>query len=202
MASTLVPVAADHFQQLHDKLEHHVECTDASWAALLKELFRVHFCLASFGVCERFMNDSELQNLYGSRVLQFLRDYPDEHGDLVREAFRDDRALDSAVGYYIHGQVTVQDRQAIEHFRALKGNIAESYLSNLCDKVCARTAHVLGVVYGDPASMFLILTNTGSLIAAAELFHGLKPVLTDEEMRAYTEESRGFLKRAVNRLFH
>jgi hypothetical protein len=46
------------------------------------------------------------------------------------------------------------------------------------------------------------MVNAGALIAASKLFGGLKPVFTDEEMQAYTEQNSGFVKRTFHRLFH
>ena len=65
-----------------------------------------------------------------------------------------------------------------------------------------RIAGRLNISEGNPAGMFVLMVNAGALIAAAKLFEGLKPVLTDEEMQAYTEKNRGFIRRTFHRLFH
>ena len=202
MAATLVPVAADHFKQLHDKLEHFLQSTDdAHWTAVLQELFRVHFCLASFHVCSCFENDDERQNLYGFRMLEFLRHYPENHSEIVKNAFTDWQSVENAVSCYIHNRLTEAEQQGIEHFRGLTGDVDRSHLSRLCEKVCVRIAGRLNISAGDPAAMFVLMVNAGALIAAAKLFKGLKPVLTDEEMQAYTAQNSNFIRRTFQRLF-
>ena len=137
----MVSLAAQHFESL-EKADVLPEAVDRE--ALLFELLRAYFCFASLWLGSHIQDNTAL-NRYGASMLEELRLYPDELGDLVRGAFSDVVALDDAIAWYVRDAPSDMDRAAIQENRQLLGLSEDNHLHFFAGKVHIRTMRIANV---------------------------------------------------------
>ena len=137
----MVSLAAQHFESL-EKADVLPEAIDRE--ALLAELLRAYFCFASLWLGSHIQDNTAL-NRYGASMLEELRLYPDELGDLVRGAFSDVVALDDALAWYVRDAPSDMDRAAIQENRQLLGLSEDNHLHFFAGKVHIRTMRIANV---------------------------------------------------------
>jgi hypothetical protein len=104
---------------------------------VVKELFRAYFCLVSLHVATYLQQDAAL-NHYGAAMLDSLREYQGDGGDIVRHAFEEWTALDDAIAYYVQGRPSEADLQAIEDHRRLLSLSEDNPLHQFAGKLHLR----------------------------------------------------------------
>ncbi|MBI1955268.1 MAG: hypothetical protein HYS38_02640 [Acidobacteria bacterium] len=145
----------------------------------IKELFRAYFCLASLHTA-RYLQNSAL-NGYGVAMLDSLREYQGEGGDLVRQAFAEVPALDDAIGCYVHGKPSEADRNAIDDHRQLLRLSEDKPLWFFAGKVHLRTMRLLGLSKRNEAFLMAwFLTRSFIYAAVSNVFNNVVPVVEGE----------------------
>jgi len=134
---------------------------------------RIIQCLAS----------EELRNLYGFKMLEFLRNYPEGHSNLVQMTFSDNEAFDSAIRCYIHHTLTQEEHKALEELRRFAGAAeGDEDLMFFCGAAQMRTARLLRIPTKTIAFLRLWLTNSASIISAWKtLYSRYTPVFPNGE---------------------
>jgi hypothetical protein len=147
--------------------------------ALLCELLRAYFCFASLWVGDHIRGDT-LLNLYGASMLEELRDYPDELGVLVRDAFADEAVIDDAVACYVRGAPSDMDRAAIQENRRLLSLSEDNPLHLFAGKVHIRTMRIANVDRRTK-EFLLAWTTTAPLVTATarSFFSEIVPVFAE-----------------------
>jgi hypothetical protein len=191
LAATVIPMAAGDCEILHGKLAEFVGESDVVWIALLQELFRAHFCLASLRIVQHFQS-TELRNSYCSKMLEFLAgDYPDEHSDLVQRTFSDATLMDDATRCYVRGNLTNAERHAVDDLRRLTGTASgDKGLVFFCERAQIRLAKILSVTKWDPAFLVLWGMMCGGIPNAWKTVYGrFEPIFIDAELSPKQQNS-------------
>jgi len=179
MASTSIRLA----YQLIDSLKKDGHLPDTREAdAVLKELFRAYFCLASLHAARHLQKPAG--NSYRLSMLNSLRKH---ESDLVRETFLEGAVLDEAFACYLQGKLSVQDREAIDACRKPLRLSEENVLQNFAAKVYVRLMRLLGsdvhkiLFIGDLPFLLAVWISTMSFItsANASVLNKLTPVMEE-----------------------
>lgn len=155
-AAAVVPLAFGHLDELQKVVarsgdifkEASVPPSTQQWSLALAELLRAYFCLASVKVCAH-LNDGELGNLYGARMLEFLRAYPDPKLSLVRNVFADSSLLDDAIKCYMHDEPNREDKLALEDSRRILHLQENDAFPFFIAKFHIRVTRILGIAKPD-----------------------------------------------------
>lgn len=163
LAYTAIALARSHAEALGKELSG--QGTDDQWADVAAEIFRAYFALASLHA-SRSIHESPALNRYGAAMLDALRCYPEDGGNLIRETFADDEAIYYAVRLYVQGHASEEDLTLVQSVATLFRLDFKNPLMMVCAYCHVRALRHLDIGKTDQRFFVAWIVNSHYMIGA------------------------------------